>query len=342
MVRHPVLQHALGSEDGVEHPFYEWMTIGFQAFRVIEDAFPRYRSGAVEGFGDRGVPARNGGGAVGVPPAEGHEPPRVAADGAARAVGRRGGAPADRPRGARGAHGAVRARTPVQRPPGIRGRARSSRPPPRSPPARTVVPPHLLARASSRRPQGSRRGLRRSGRTALTGREFAPGHDAKRKSALWARARQGQDAVDELEAAGVGHPSGDAMSGVGLWSEDAMRFETRAIHVGQDPGHRVRLGQRADLPDLDVRAARGRQAEGLGLRARRQLTREALAAGVALPEGGSRALCFSSGLGATTTLLLTLKPGDHVLISDDVYGGIPTVSSPASWTSGASPSTPWT
>ena len=38
-------------------------------------------------------------------------------------------------------------------------------------------------------------------------------------------------------------------------------------------------------------------------------------------EGGSKALCFSSGLGATTTLLLTLKPGDHVLISDDVYGG---------------------
>ena len=37
------------------------------------------------------------------------------------------------------------------------------------------------------------------GCTALTGREFAPGHDAKRKSALWARARLGQDAVDELQ-----------------------------------------------------------------------------------------------------------------------------------------------
>jgi hypothetical protein len=35
--------------------------------------------------------------------------------------------------------------------------------------------------------------------TALTGREFAPGHDAKRKAALWARARQGQEAVDELQ-----------------------------------------------------------------------------------------------------------------------------------------------
>jgi cystathionine beta-lyase/cystathionine gamma-synthase len=50
-------------------------------------------------------------------------------------------------------------------------------------------------------------------------------------------------------------------------------------------------------------------------------TREALQQVLASLEAGSRALCFSSGLGATTTLLLTLKPGDHVLISDDVYGG---------------------
>ena len=38
--------------------------------------------------------------------------------------------------------------------------------------------------------------------TASTSREFAPGHDAKRKSALWALARSGQDAVDELRRRG--------------------------------------------------------------------------------------------------------------------------------------------
>lgn len=32
--------------------------------------------------------------------------------------------------------------------------------------------------------------------------EFAPGHDAKRKAALWARARDGADALDELHARG--------------------------------------------------------------------------------------------------------------------------------------------
>jgi hypothetical protein len=35
--------------------------------------------------------------------------------------------------------------------------------------------------------------------TALTAREFAPGHDAKRKSTLWALARSGEVAIDELK-----------------------------------------------------------------------------------------------------------------------------------------------
>jgi predicted RNase H-like nuclease len=38
--------------------------------------------------------------------------------------------------------------------------------------------------------------------TKMTAREFAPGHDAKRKSALWKAARTGHDAVDELRRRG--------------------------------------------------------------------------------------------------------------------------------------------
>lgn len=40
------------------------------------------------------------------------------------------------------------------------------------------------------------------GCTRLTAREFAPGHDAKRKSALWRAAREGQDAAQELRRRG--------------------------------------------------------------------------------------------------------------------------------------------
>src|SRR6185503_13927246 len=50
-------------------------------------------------------------------------------------------------------------------------------------------------------------------------------------------------------------------------------------------------------------------------------TRRALEACVAALEGGSFGLAFASGSAATATLLHTLRPGDHVLSGDDVYGG---------------------
>jgi len=50
-------------------------------------------------------------------------------------------------------------------------------------------------------------------------------------------------------------------------------------------------------------------------------TRRALESCLAALEGGAHGFSFSSGLGATATLLHTLKPGDHVLCGDDVYGG---------------------
>lgn len=42
---------------------------------------------------------------------------------------------------------------------------------------------------------------------------------------------------------------------------------------------------------------------------------------IALLEGGKRAMAFSSGMAAITTLLKLLRAGDHVLVSDDLYGG---------------------
>jgi cystathionine gamma-synthase/cystathionine gamma-lyase len=50
-------------------------------------------------------------------------------------------------------------------------------------------------------------------------------------------------------------------------------------------------------------------------------TRRALETCLAALEGGTHGFAFSSGLGATTTMLHTLAPGDHVLCGDDVYGG---------------------
>lgn len=50
-------------------------------------------------------------------------------------------------------------------------------------------------------------------------------------------------------------------------------------------------------------------------------TRAALEACLAELEGGRFGLCFSSGMAAIDTLLRLVKPGEHVLAGDDVYGG---------------------
>ena len=42
---------------------------------------------------------------------------------------------------------------------------------------------------------------------------------------------------------------------------------------------------------------------------------------IALLEGGKKAMAYSSGMAAITTLLKLLRAGDHVLVSDDLYGG---------------------
>lgn len=50
-------------------------------------------------------------------------------------------------------------------------------------------------------------------------------------------------------------------------------------------------------------------------------TRNALEACIAALEGGQHGLAYASGSAATTNVLHLLKPGDHVLCSEDVYGG---------------------
>ncbi len=50
-------------------------------------------------------------------------------------------------------------------------------------------------------------------------------------------------------------------------------------------------------------------------------TREALEDTIAVLEGGTRCLAFSSGMAAISTTLMIFSPGDHLVVCDDVYGG---------------------
>jgi cystathionine beta-lyase/cystathionine gamma-synthase len=51
-------------------------------------------------------------------------------------------------------------------------------------------------------------------------------------------------------------------------------------------------------------------------------TREILENNLAAIEGGKFGTCFSSGMSAVDSVLKLLKRGDHVVCSDDVYGGV--------------------
>ena len=50
-------------------------------------------------------------------------------------------------------------------------------------------------------------------------------------------------------------------------------------------------------------------------------TRQVLEANLATIEGGDYAVCYSSGMSAVDSCLKLLSAGDHVVCSDDVYGG---------------------
>src|SRR5438045_6679390 len=52
-------------------------------------------------------------------------------------------------------------------------------------------------------------------------------------------------------------------------------------------------------------------------------TRDRLQQNLAALEGGTSAHVFASGMAAITALCTMLKAGDHVICSDNVYGGVP-------------------
>ncbi|MEI6702929.1 MAG: PLP-dependent transferase, partial [Deltaproteobacteria bacterium] len=50
-------------------------------------------------------------------------------------------------------------------------------------------------------------------------------------------------------------------------------------------------------------------------------TRQALEDGIARLDGGVRGFAYSSGMAAITCLMLLFKSGDHIIVTEDLYGG---------------------
>ena len=103
------------------------------------------------------------------------------------------------------------------------------------------------------------------------------------------------------------------------WNGSA--FETRAIHAGQDPDPTTG----AVIPPIYQTSTYVQEAVGVhkGFEYSRtdNPTRSALHEVVASLEGGAWALAYASGLAASQNLTYLVGPGDHILLSDDAYGG---------------------
>jgi cystathionine gamma-synthase len=102
-----------------------------------------------------------------------------------------------------------------------------------------------------------------------------------------------------------------------------MHFETLAIHAGQEPDPLTG----AVVPPIYQTSTYKQDGVG-GLRGGYEYsrsanpTRTALEECLAAIEGGRRGLAFASGLAAEDTLLRAVcRPGDHVVIPGDAYGG---------------------
>jgi cystathionine gamma-lyase len=96
---------------------------------------------------------------------------------------------------------------------------------------------------------------------------------------------------------------------------------TRALHVGQGPDPSTgAVVVPIHLATTFAQESPGRH-RGFEYSRSGNPTRGNLEACLASLEGAAHGLAFSSGLAATTIVMLLLDPGDHVVFTEDVYGG---------------------
>ena len=101
-----------------------------------------------------------------------------------------------------------------------------------------------------------------------------------------------------------------------------MDFETRAIHDGQEPDPATGaiitpIYQTSTYVQEAVGEHKGYDYSRVG-----NPTRTALQVALASLENARHGVAFSSGIGATSTLMHLVDPGERVVLIADVYGGV--------------------
>ncbi|HBM17306.1 MAG TPA: cystathionine gamma-synthase [Lentisphaeria bacterium] len=100
-----------------------------------------------------------------------------------------------------------------------------------------------------------------------------------------------------------------------------MKFSTKAIHVGQGADLAtgatiVPIYQTSTYTQEEIGKHKGFEYSRTG-----NPTRQALEECLASLESGKYGMAFASGLAATNAVLSILRPGDHIISGEDVYGG---------------------
>ena len=100
-----------------------------------------------------------------------------------------------------------------------------------------------------------------------------------------------------------------------------MGFSTDAIHAGQKPD----LATGAVITPIYQTSTYAQEElgkhKGFEYGRTHNLTRQSMEANIAALEKGKYGIAFSSGLSATHALMSLVKAGDHIIVSNNVYGG---------------------
>jgi cystathionine gamma-lyase len=100
-----------------------------------------------------------------------------------------------------------------------------------------------------------------------------------------------------------------------------MKFDTLAVHAGQEPDPTTgAIMTPVYLTSTYVQAGPGEH-KGYEYSRTRNPTRLALEKCLAALEGAKFGMCFGSGCAAADCAMHLFNAGDHVVVSDDVYGG---------------------
>src|SRR5476651_1773538 len=100
-----------------------------------------------------------------------------------------------------------------------------------------------------------------------------------------------------------------------------QHFDTRAIHAGQTPCPVTGAVITPIYATSTYRQSSPGVHQGYEYSRTQNPTRSAYEACVASLESGTRGFAFASGMAAINTVIDILDAGDHVIVTEDLYGG---------------------